>query len=142
MLDKKTAAAVVALTLFGATMALGAATVIANGSGIVAGTKPAVEAELIIGQSGTPANILVVTQGNEYCFRGTITGVTGYDSTHVQVSGTLPTGDTFDAIASTTNDPNRWTLQIDGNNIGNNVKCDLPVPVSLTLNGHLQITPP
>lgn len=44
MLDKKTIVVAAALMLFGVTMALGAANVIANGSGIVTGTKPAVEA--------------------------------------------------------------------------------------------------
>ncbi len=139
MLDKKPAAMVVALALLGTTTVLGATNVIVNGSGIVAGTQPAIEAELIIGHSGSPANILVITQANQYCFRGTVNSITGYDSTHVQVSGTLPSGDAFDAIASTTNNPNIWKLQITGN-IGNDVKCDLPVPVSLTVNGHLQIT--
>ncbi len=141
MLDKKVVVIVVVLMLFGATMALGAANVIANGSGIVAGTKPAVEAELIIGQSGTPANILVVTQANEYCFRGTVIDITGYDSNHIRVSGTIAGDGTFDAIASKTNDPNIWTLQITGD-VVNNGKCDIPVTEPLTLNGHLQIIPP
>ncbi len=141
MLDKKTVTVVVALMLFGAAVALGAANLVVNGSGIVTGTKPAMEAELIIGHNGTPANVLVITKANEYCFRGTVDNIIGYDLSHVQVSGTLAAGGSFDAIASTTNDLNRWTLQITGN-IDNGLKCGLTAPVSLTLNGHLQIIPP
>jgi hypothetical protein len=140
MLDKKTATVVVALMLFGAAVALGAANVVVNGSGIVTGTKPAIEAELIIGHNGSPANILVITQANQYCFRGTVNDITGYDPTQVQFSGTLAAGGVFDAIASTTNDPNIWKLQITGDTGSGG--CSFTAPVSLTFNGHLQIIPP
>ncbi len=54
--------------------------------------------------------LLVVTQANEYCFRGTVTDITDYDSNHIRVSGTIAGDGTFDATASKTNDPNIWTL--------------------------------
>ncbi len=145
MLNEKTAAVVGALMLLNATVALGATNVIVNGSGIVANTQPAIETELIIGQSGTPANIMVITQANEYCLRGTVnsSSITTDDSTSVQFSGTLPGSGTFDAKASTTNDPNIWTLQIlqiTGN--PSNAVCRISAPTTLTLSGHLQIIPP
>ncbi|NJD51511.1 MAG: hypothetical protein FIB07_01440 [Candidatus Methanoperedens sp.] len=62
---------------------------------------------------------MVVTQANEYCFRGTVTDVTGYDSSHIQVSGTIVGGGTFDANASTANVLNKWTLQITGDIVNN-----------------------
>jgi hypothetical protein len=79
VLDKKIAV-VVALTLLSVTIVLGATYyVMVNGSGFVANTQPAIETELIIGHSGSPANILVVTQGSNYLFRGTVNDITDTD---------------------------------------------------------------
>lgn len=132
MLDKKMVVVVVALTLLGATMALGA-NIIVNGSGIVAGTQPAIESELIIGQSGTPANILVITQGNRYLFRGTVDAVTSVtDNTDVKLLVTnITTNKQYNADANKTG-INTWTLEItnpDGSDLYNYI-----------LNGNLQIT--
>jgi hypothetical protein len=128
MLDKKIAM-IVALTLLSATIVLGeTSNVIVNGSGIVANTQPAIETELIIGHSGSPANILVITQANQYLFRGTVNSITETDgSTYVKLLVTNSTGTEFTANASTIN-LNTWKLEIVGK----------PVYV---MTGHLQISP-
>ncbi len=83
------------------TLALGTNTIV-NGSGIVPGTQPVIESELIIGQSGTPANILVITQGNQYLFRGTIDAVISVtDNTDVKLLVTdIITNKQYNADAS------------------------------------------
>jgi hypothetical protein len=126
-LDKKVAVVVVALVLLGTTMALGATNVIVNGSGTVPNTQPAKEVELIIGQSGTPANILVITQAQHYLFSGTIdsNSVTPIDSTSVTFSVTDSKGYQHSATASKTGN-NTWALT--------GINQDIPV-----INGHLQI---
>jgi hypothetical protein len=128
MLYKKIAM-VVALTLLSATIVLAETTnVIVNGSGIVNNTQNA-ETELIIGQSGSPANILVITQANQYLFRGTVDSIIGTDnSTYVKLLVTNSTGTQFTANASTISS-NTWKLEIVGE----------PVPYVMT--GHLQISP-
>ncbi len=128
MSDKKMATIVVALVLLGTTTtALGATNVIVNGSGIVANTQPAIEAELIIGHSGSPANILVITQANQYLFRGTINSIIDTDgSTYVKflVTDSI-TNSQYLANASKTG-LDTWTL--------GGINQDVYV-----LNGHLQI---
>ncbi len=128
MLDKKIAM-VVALTLLSATIVLGeTSNVIVNGSGIVANSQPAIETELIIGHSGSPANILVVTQANQYLFRGTVDSITETDgSTYVKLLVTDSITNTqYPANASKIN-LNTWKLEIVGG----------PVYV---MTGHLQIS--
>ncbi len=128
MLDKKIAM-VVALTLLSATIVLGeTSNVIVNGSGIVANSQPAIETELIIGHSGSPANILVVTQANQYLFRGTVDSITETDgSTYVKLLVTDSITNTqYPANASKIN-LNTWKLEIVGR----------PVYV---MTGHLQIS--
>ncbi len=129
MLDKKIAM-VVALTLLSAIIALGeTSNVVVNGSGIVANTQPAIETELIIGQSGSPANILVITQANQYLFRGTVNSITGTDgSTYVNLSVTDSISNTqYPANASKIN-LNTWRLEIGSEQV-------------YVLTGHLQIIP-
>lgn len=129
MLDKKIAM-VVALALLSAIIALGeTSNVIVNGSGIVANTQPAIETELIIGHSGSPANILVITQANQYLFRGTVNSITGTDgSTYVNLSVTDSISSTqYPANASKIN-LNTWRLEIGSKQV-------------YVLTGHLQIIP-
>jgi hypothetical protein len=149
MLDKKMAVVVVALTLLSATIVLGATNLIVNGSGIV--TNPSViplviqkappEVELIIGQSGSPANICVITVAHEYFFNGNVTNSSssiGTDNS-VDFSGTNTnrtdkTTEQYNATAHYLNS-NTWTLNITQNGItpdGNEL--------NLTVNGRLQIT--
>ncbi len=129
MLDKKIAM-VVALALLSAIIVLGeTSNVIVNGSGIVANTQPAIETELIIGHSGSPANILVITQANQYLFRGTVNSITGTDgSTYVNLSVTDSVSSTqYPANASKIN-LNTWRLEIGSKQV-------------YVLTGHLQIVP-
>ncbi len=144
MLDKKMAAVVVALTLLSATIVLGATNLIVNGSGIV--TNPSViplviqnappEVELIIGQSGSPANICVITVAHEYFFNGNVTSANSIDNS-VDFSGTNTNRTATEPYSATAHyiNNNTWTLNITQNGItpdGNEL--------NLTVNGRLQIT--
>ncbi len=129
MSDKKIAM-VVALTLLSAIIALGGTSnVIVNGSGIVANTQPAIETELIIGHSGSPANILVITRANQYLFRGTVNSITETDgSTYVKLLVTDSVTKTqYLANASKIN-LNTWRLEIGSKQV-------------YVMTGHLQISP-
>ncbi len=141
MLDKKMAAVVVALTLLSATIVLGATNLIVNGSGIVTSgivsTAPP-EVELIIGQSGSPANILVITAANGYIFNGNVTSAKSIDNS-VEFTGTFSgmngiTNEQYSATAHYIN-PNTWTLNITQTGITKNGN-----ELNLTVNGRLQIT--
>jgi hypothetical protein len=146
MLDKKMAMAVVALMLLSATIVLGATNLIVNGSGIV--TNPSAiplviqnappEVELIIGQSGSPANICVITVAHDYFFNGNVTNSSIGTDNSVDFSGTNTYADKttkqYNATAHYLN-PKTWTLNITQNGItpdGNEL--------NLTVNGRLQIT--
>jgi hypothetical protein len=123
MLDKRIAAIVVVLVLLGTTMVLGATNVIVNGSGIVPNT--AIEVELIIGQGGNP-DMLIVTQAQNYLFKGTIdsNSITTIDSTSVSFSVTYKNKQYY-ATANKTG-INTWALT--------GINQDIPL-----INGHLQI---
>jgi hypothetical protein len=144
MLGKKMAAGVVALTLLSATIVLGATSLIVNGSGIVTSStvtidtqKAPPEVELIIGQSGSPANILVITVASFYYFNGNVTKAIGTDNS-VEFSGTdtygpdsnSKTTEQYNATAHYIN-PNTWTL---------NITHQDETKLNLTVNGRLQIT--
>ncbi len=129
MLDKKIAM-VVALIFLSATIVLGeTSNVIVNGSGIVANTQPAIETELIIGHSESPANILVITQANQYLFRGTVNSITETDnSTYVKLLVT-------DSITNTQYPANAIKINL------NTWKLEIGSKQVYVMTGHLQISP-
>ncbi len=113
MLDKKMAVVVV-LVLLSATTVLGA-NLIVNGSGIIATTQGAPpEVELLIGHSGSPNNILVITVANVYTFNGNIDANTiTYTDRYVKFSGyDSAEAKQYSATASKTDNLNAWTLDI------------------------------